>query len=228
MTEGTTEPPAPGGPRELRIRGYASRFGERDLGGDVVRPGAFAASLLLRPAPRPMLFDHDTDAPVGVWSRLVEDAVGLWAEGRILGGTAEADRLLALVASGAVSGLSIGYRTVRARETTTPGTAASGTAGRDLLELTLEEVSVVTFPMLPTARLSVVEADPPSTTPATAPATSPIHPSTHHPSIHQPIHPSIHSLPIHLSIHQPTHPFIHKPTHPSIHPTTCPSTTSMH
>ena len=130
---------------ELKIQGYASRFGERDLAGDIVCPGAFAASLLARPAPRPMLHAHDTDAPVGVWDRLVEDATGLWVEGRILlsPGT---ETLARLVRAGSVSGLSIGYRTLRSRQTF---------GARELLEIDLWEVSVVAFPMLPTARLQL-------------------------------------------------------------------------
>ena len=130
---------------ELHIQGYASRFGERDLAGDIVRPGAFAASLLARPAPRPMLHAHETGTPVGVWDRLVEDATGLWVEGRMLL-SPETATLARLVRAGSVSGLSIGYRTLRSRQTF---------GGRELLELDLWEVSVVAFPMLPTARLQL-------------------------------------------------------------------------
>ena len=130
---------------ELHIQGYASRFGERDLAGDIVRPGAFAASLLARPAPRPMLHAHETGTPVGVWDRLVEDAAGLWVEGRMLL-SSETATLARLVRAGSVSGLSIGYRTLRSRQTF---------GGRELLEIDLWEVSVVAFPMLPTARLQL-------------------------------------------------------------------------
>ena len=129
---------------ELLIKGYASRFGERDLGGDIVRRGAFSAALLSRPAPRPMLYAHETDAPIGVWDRIFEDATGLFVEGRIHGGSPAADRIIALVASGAVDGLSIGYRTLRSRP---------DTVGRELLEVDLWEISIVAFPMLPTARI---------------------------------------------------------------------------
>ena len=138
---------------DLRIQGYASRFGERDLGGDIVRPGAFAASLITRPAPRPMLYVHDTSEPIGVWERVVEDATGLRVEGVIQSGSEVADRVIALVASGAVDGLSIGYRTARSRP---------DTEGRELLELDLFEISVVAFPMLPTARIAAVETLTPS------------------------------------------------------------------
>ena len=52
---------------------------------------------------------------------------------------------VALVQAGAIDGLSIGYRTVR---------ASKDDRGRRLLsELELWEVSLVTFPMLPEARV---------------------------------------------------------------------------
>jgi len=135
----------------LTISGYASRFNECDLGRDTVKAGAFSASLLARPAPRPMLYGHQTDTPIGVWDRLVEDATGLFVEGRIQAGSPLADRVIDLVASGAVTGLSIGYRLVRAR-----GDTSTGAEGRQLYELDLWEVSVVAFPMLPTARITSV------------------------------------------------------------------------
>ena len=90
---------------DLFISGYASRFGEADLSGDVVQRGAFSASLLSRMEPFPMLFGHQTDTPIGIWDRIVEDEIGLFVAGRILGDAASTRRL---VESGAVSGLSIG------------------------------------------------------------------------------------------------------------------------
>ena len=137
---------------DLNIVGYASRFDERDLGGDTVRRGAFSAALLSRTDPYPMLYAHDTQTPVGVWERVVEDEIGLLVEGRLQGGTPETDRLIALIQSGAVSGLSIGYRTRRSRPAAT---------GRDLFEIELWEISLVAFPMLPTAR--IFRADTPLT-----------------------------------------------------------------
>jgi len=136
---------------DLKISGYASRFDERDLGSDIVRAGAFAASLLIRPAPRPMLYGHDTANPIGVWDRITEDNKGLFVEGRIQSGTDLSDRIISLVCSGAVNGLSIGYRTQRSR--------ASG-QGRELLEIDLWEISIVAFPMLTSARIDTLTPTP--------------------------------------------------------------------
>jgi HK97 family phage prohead protease len=125
----------------------------------VVEPGAFAAALGLRGAGRiRMLFQHDPAQPVGVWTAMREDARGLWVEGRLTAGPGKAGELAALIADGAVDGLSIGFRTIKAR--TDPRTRL-----RHILEADLWEVSIVTFPMLPGARLSL-KAEPGATDPA--------------------------------------------------------------
>lgn len=135
---------------DLRISGYASLFGQADMSGDIVAKGAFAASLLSRrEANLPMLFGHETQKPIGVWDRLVEDGSGLFVSGRILTDNKRARHLARLIQSGAVSGLSIGYRPVRHQ----PRPAG----GRTLLELDLWEVSVVAFPMLRAARITQID-----------------------------------------------------------------------
>jgi len=139
----------------MRISGYASLFGKKDLGGDIVRRGAFAASLLsLKDGQIPMLFAHETKEPIGIWHRLFEDATGLFVSGDIFLGDIRADRTARLVRSGALSGLSIGYRTARSRTLSTVNTANTG---RELIELDLWEVSIVAFPMLRTARITQID-----------------------------------------------------------------------
>ena len=133
----------------LRISGYASLFGQADMSGDIVRRGAFAASLLsLGGRGLPMLFGHETGEPIGVWDRLFEDRTGLFVSGRLIGGNARAARTERLIREGALSGLSIGYRAKRSRR---------NQRGRDLLELDLWEVSVVAFPMLRSARITQID-----------------------------------------------------------------------
>ncbi|MBN8996501.1 MAG: HK97 family phage prohead protease [Rhizobiales bacterium] len=131
--------------------GYASLFGKADLGRDMVMPGAFAESLRRRGAGGiRMLWQHDPNQPIGIWLDMREDARGLHVKGRLAGGVGKAREVLALIRAGALDGLSIGYRTVRARKD-----ASSGV--RRLLEVDLFEVSVVTFPMLPGARVESVK-----------------------------------------------------------------------
>jgi len=133
----------------LEVAGYASLFDIEDHGRDLVRSGAFARSLKAKgPRGVRMLFQHDAGEPVGVWDEIVEDGRGLHVRGRILGDGPRGRAALGLVREGAVDGLSIGFRTVRSAPR--PG------GGRDLLDLDLWEVSIVTFPMLPQARLRVL------------------------------------------------------------------------
>ncbi|MFT6673945.1 MAG: HK97 family phage prohead protease [Sulfitobacter sp.] len=132
----------------LQISGYASLFGSADQSGDVVQAGAYAASLArLRAAGRgvKMLWQHDPAQPIGIWDEVREDAKGLWVKGRILESVTKGREAAALIAAGAIDGLSIGYRTLRASK--------SAEGQRILSELDLWEVSLVTFPMLPNARV---------------------------------------------------------------------------
>lgn len=132
-----------------RIEGYASLFGLADQGGDVVMAGAYARSLKrLKGEGRAvkMLWQHDPAQPIGVWDEIAEDGRGLRVRGRILTEVEKGREAAALVAAGAIDGLSIGYRTV---------TAERDAKGRRLLrEVELWEVSLVTFPMLPEARVA--------------------------------------------------------------------------
>lgn len=132
-----------------QISGYASLFGTVDQGGDVVERGAYGASLTAIAQTRrsvKMLWQHDPNQPIGVWDEVREDGKGLWVKGRILNSVEKGREAAALVLAGAIDGLSIGYRTVR---------ASKNSKGQRLLsELELWEVSLVTFPMLPSARVS--------------------------------------------------------------------------
>ena len=137
------------------IEGYASLFGRIDLSRDMVERGAFADSLVRRGAAGvKLLWQHDPAQPVGIWTVIREDARGLFVRGRLNTEVARARELLALIRQGALDGLSIGYRTVRAR--TDPATRV-----RRLLAVDLQEVSLVTFPMLPEARVSAPGGDAP-------------------------------------------------------------------
>jgi uncharacterized protein len=101
------------------IAGYASLFDAEDQGGDVVARGAYAASLarLGRSGQRvKMLWQHDPTRPIGVWDEVREDARGLWVRGRLLVEVQAAREAKALLEAGAIDGLSIGYRTVRAEK----------------------------------------------------------------------------------------------------------------
>lgn len=134
---------------DFLIEGYASRFGQKDQGGDIVQKGAFTASLsrLAQSGTRvKMLWQHDQKCPIGVWDEVFEDNNGLFVRGRLLTGVALAQEAADLVRNRALDGLSIGYKTLK---------STKNSAGqRVLTELDLWEVSLVTFPMLTSARIA--------------------------------------------------------------------------
>jgi HK97 family phage prohead protease len=122
------------------VEGYASLFGVVDQMADVVRAGAFARVK----APLPMYVEHEQRLRAGEWSEVREDARGLYVRGEIhddLPGAARAKRMIAR----GIDGLSIGFVPLVAHKTV---------GGRQLEEIDLLEVSIVTHPMQPLARLS--------------------------------------------------------------------------
>ncbi len=135
----------------MRITGYASVFGVPDRIGDVVRAGAFRASLARLAHKAPMLLEHDLRRPCGSW-RAREDSRGLFVDGTIDRALPAGRAALRLIGEG-LDGLSIGFR---AR------TADLSECGRTLLEIDLLEVSIVALPMQPLARLTAAEATRPA------------------------------------------------------------------
>ena len=95
------------------IEGYASLFGAPDQSGDVVERGAYARSLGDGRRIK-MLWQHDPREPIGTWDEVREDQKGLYVRGHLLSSVARAREAAALIEAGAIDGLSIGYRTVRA------------------------------------------------------------------------------------------------------------------
>ncbi|WP_240232896.1 HK97 family phage prohead protease [Devosia lacusdianchii] len=128
-----------------RFSGYASVFNRVDAGGDIVMPGAFAKSLTKRRDRIRLLFQHDPKEPVGTWEAIGEDSHGLFVAGRLVAGVERADALRRLIEDGALDGLSIGFRTVKA-------TREGGK--RKLWQIDLFEISIVTFPMMEDARIA--------------------------------------------------------------------------
>lgn len=125
------------------ITGMAWPFGSPDRMGDEILPGAFKSAK----APLPLLAFHRPDDPVGVWEAITETPKGLAVSGRLLvDDLPRAREVRALVKSGAVTGLSIGFMTKSAR-------ARSG-GGRTIRAVELVEISLVSVPAHPGARVS--------------------------------------------------------------------------
>ena len=143
------------------FEGYASLFNREDLGHDVVLPGAFRDTLVQRGAAGiRMLFQHDPAEPIGVWESLAEDRNGLIARGRLLPAVARAREVLSLMRAGAIDGLSIGFKALRSRRDPVSRV-------RRIERIDLWEISIVTFPMLPDARISSVKSRPFAAVPPT-------------------------------------------------------------
>jgi HK97 family phage prohead protease len=133
--------------RGIRFAGYAAVFGHPDSGGDVIRPGAFAASLR---AARdvPLLWQHKAGAVIGRVEHLSEDKRGLRVIAS-LGCGEEARRAARLLGAKKLDGLSFGYRVKK---------AGRKDGLRELVELDLVEVSLVAEPMQRRARVHAVES----------------------------------------------------------------------
>lgn len=136
------------------IEGYGSVFGVRDDYDDVIAAGAFLGTLKAHKAAGTMpamLWQHDADEPIGVWSEMSEDANGLRVKGQLALATTRGKEAHALLKLGALNGLSIGFVSKQwsyDRETEV----------RTLTEVDLWEVSLVTFPANGKARVTNVKA----------------------------------------------------------------------
>ena len=146
------ELPLSAGPGTGVFTGYASLFNKRDGAGDIVMPGAFAESLKKRGQENiRMLFQHDPAEPVGTWVDIFENERGLFVRGRLDRNVQRGRELLSLLESGGLDGLSIGFKTVLAKQD-------RATKTRRIYTIDLWEISLVTFPMLEGARVSTVKS----------------------------------------------------------------------
>jgi HK97 family phage prohead protease len=128
----------------LRIAGYAALFDVADGARDTIRRGAFARTLAGRKEPLPLLWQHEAGRRIGTVERVVEDRHGLRVVARI---DRAHSRAAALLRARAVSGLSFGYHARGFHRTR---------GGRVLEEIELIEISLVTHPLQPGARVHLV------------------------------------------------------------------------
>lgn len=136
------------------IEGYASVFGVIDTWDDIIAAGAFAATIAAHKAAGTMpamLWQHDSDDPIGVWTDMSEDAKGLRVKGKLCLDTSCGKEAYALLKAGAISGLSVGFITMAYEYDTQ-------TDVRTLTEVDLWEVSLVTFPANGKARVTNIKS----------------------------------------------------------------------
>lgn len=135
------------------FEGYGSVFNIVDKGGDIIVPGAFTETLAASKAAGrlpAMLWQHNQREPIGVYTEMEEDSVGLKVKGKLALKTQRGAEAFELMKMGALSGLSIGYRV---RDDSWDRVTGVRTIKRaDLIEL-----SPVTFPMNDSSRISAVK-----------------------------------------------------------------------
>jgi len=135
------------------FEGYASIFNNKDLGNDVIRRGSFLKTLQERNAKSiKLLYQHKTDEPIGVIDSMEEDNKGLYLKGRLAMGTQKGKEVYELMKMGALDSMSIGYRL-------NPDSYKYDDKNkrRVIKEIDLMEVSLVTFPMNPKAKVTKVK-----------------------------------------------------------------------
>jgi HK97 family phage prohead protease len=130
-----------------RFIGLASVYGNVDLGGDVVEPGAFAKTIQDRGGEEPLLFAHDTRQPIGL-AKLRDTNLGLLIEGELVLDVPKARETYSLLKHKVLRGLSIGYDLIK-----------SDIVNGVRRELKLFEVSVVVVPMNELATVTAVKAE---------------------------------------------------------------------
>lgn len=136
------------------VEGYGSVFGVRDNYDDVIAKGAFMDSLKSHKAAGTMpamLWQHDADKPIGVWTEMVEDEKGLRIKGQLAMETVKGKEAHALLKMGALNGLSIGFMSKE-------WAYDRDTEVRTLTAIDLWEVSLVTFPANEKARVTNVKS----------------------------------------------------------------------
>lgn len=135
------------------FEGYASVFNNKDLGNDVIKQGAFAKSIYeKKPKQIKLLYQHKTDEPIGVIDALEEDKRGLKIKGRLAMGTQKGKEVYELMKMGALDSMSIGYKLMPEDYK-----YSDKLKKRTITNLDLMEISMVTFPMNPKAKITKVK-----------------------------------------------------------------------
>lgn len=137
------------------FEGYASVFNNADLGNDVILSGAFTKSLKKTGAKGvKLLYQHKADMPIGVFESIEEDKRGLKVRGKLALQTQMGHEAYELMKMGALDGLSIGFRV------SPKGQSYDAKGKRRMIkEVELMEISLVTFPMNPKAKIRSVKGD---------------------------------------------------------------------
>lgn len=136
------------------FEGYGSVFGVKDSYSEIVAPGAFAETLEKHKTAGTMpalLWQHRSGEPIGVYTSMSEDSIGLKVSGQLALKTSRGAEAYELLKMGAISGLSIGFMP---REDSYDKLTGITT----LKKVDLWETSLVTFPANDAARVQGVKS----------------------------------------------------------------------
>ncbi len=121
---------------------------------DTIKAGAFKKTLAehkkLGTMPAMLLQHSSFDLPVGAWVQCEEDAEGLAVSGKLATKTTTGSDVYELLKIGALTGLSIGFAPTKVK-------VDEKARVREILEVDLFEVSIVTIPGIAQARVSDVK-----------------------------------------------------------------------
>lgn len=134
--------------------GYGSVFDNVDSVGDIIEAGAFTKTLKQFKGgvkKLPILWQHSSAEPIGVYTEMREDESGLFVKGQINLEVQKGKEAYSLLKQGAISGLSIGYYA--------SDYFIDKKGVRIIKEIKLFEISLVTFPANDLARVSDVKAE---------------------------------------------------------------------
>jgi len=134
------------------ISGLAAAFGSESTFRDTINPGAFSKTIAAHEARQTapaMLYSHDLTLPIGRWMKMKETAEGLLVEGQVSSATDKAREVRQLLREGVLTGLSIGFIVPL-------GGAKQDGDRRVISEVDLHEISIVSTPAMPAARIREV------------------------------------------------------------------------
>lgn len=131
------------------IEGIAVRFNVVDGYRSEFAPDAFRS---LEGRSLPMLWAHDPAQVIGSWTSFEVRSDGLTAKGKLNLEVAKAKEVRAMLKAGDISGLSIGFRTVKDER------RSNGI--RRIVQATLHEISIVAFPSVPGSGITAVRTNP--------------------------------------------------------------------
>ncbi len=128
------------------ISGYASVYNTPDEHNDLIVKGAFSKII---PQNIKLLWQHDSQKPIGIVNSLLEDDYGLRIDATINNNVVAGKDAIELISQGALDGLSVGFYVKLADY--------NNLGQRIISKADLVEVSIVTFPANHHAKISYIK-----------------------------------------------------------------------